>query len=74
MNKKILDKVLTLRLAFLLFQPGIHRLLSLLSALIPSSFSQLQFSMFIFPISRFILLCLFVIRPYLSLFAYTPLI
>ena len=54
MKGKILDKALTLRLAFLIIPSRCSLKLSLLSTLMPSSFSQVLFSIFISLIFRFI--------------------
>ena len=70
MIRKIVDKALTLRNAFLIIPSRCSLKLSLLSTLTPSSFSQVLFSIFIFPIFRFMQLCLLVIRWHLSLFAF----
>ena len=62
MKEKTLGKGLVLRLAFLIILSRCSMKLSLLSILTPSSFSQALFSIFIFPIIRFMQLCLLVIR------------
>ena len=62
MKKKIVGKGLVLQLSFLIIPSRCSMKLSLLSILTPSSFSQALFSIFIFPIIRFMQLCLLVIR------------